>query len=64
MFERLDQWISGRSHPKHMFVQKKVQEIECVHCHARFLRWSSTIAAYGRCDQCAAEFDDAAKTGH
>lgn len=64
---RLEQWMSGRNHPKHPFMQmqkKQVVEIECVHCHARFLRWSSTISAYGRCDQCAAEAEEAMKTGH
>jgi len=64
---KLDQWMSGRNQAKHLFthpLKKQVVEIECVHCHARFLRWSSTISAYGRCDQCAAEADEAMRTGH
>jgi hypothetical protein len=35
--------------------QKHVVEIECVHCHSRFFRWTATASAYGRCEHCSTD---------
>ena len=53
----LEQWKSERNAPKPIFgvKRKQVIEVECIHCHQRFLRWSSTASAYGRCENCATE---------
>ncbi|PZM10196.1 hypothetical protein [Rhizobium tubonense] len=35
--------------------QKHVVEIECVHCHSHFFRWTATASAYGRCEHCSTD---------
>ncbi len=54
---KLEQWRAERGNrPKPFVVTKKVHvvEIECLHCHRRFLRWASTASAYGHCEHCSA----------
>ncbi|TCR91755.1 hypothetical protein EV561_102199 [Rhizobium sp. BK376] len=55
MITKLEQWRAERvSRPKPFVVAKKthVVEIECVYCHQRFFRWTSTAPAYGCCESC------------
>jgi hypothetical protein len=52
---KLEQWRAERiSRPKSFVVATKthVVEIECVHCHQHFFRWTSTAPAYGCCERC------------
>jgi len=53
---RLEQWktenrLAFLARP----IAKKspVTKIECVGCHTPFYRWTSTAAAYGRCEACS-----------
>jgi DNA-directed RNA polymerase subunit RPC12/RpoP len=53
---KLEQWKAERiNKPKPFGATKKthIVEIECVHCHRHFFRWSSMASAYGRCEQCS-----------
>ncbi|WFU08062.1 hypothetical protein QA646_12145 [Rhizobium sp. CB3090] len=53
---KLEQWKNERnSKPKAFVIAQKthVVEIECMHCHRHFFRWSSTAPAYWRCEDCS-----------
>ena len=52
---RLEQWKTENRLPFLARPAKKspVTKIECVGCHSHFFRWTSTAAAYGRCDDCS-----------
>lgn len=54
---KLEQWKNERKTKGKPYVtgeKTHVIEIECMHCSRHFLRWASTAAAYGRCDDCTA----------
>ncbi|MBN8949369.1 MULTISPECIES: hypothetical protein [unclassified Rhizobium] len=54
---KLEQWKSERrikTGPSIVREKTHVVEIECDHCARHFFRWTSTAAAYWRCDDCTA----------
>lgn len=55
---KLEQWKNERkakAKPAVVGERMHVIEIECGHCSRHFVRWASMAAAYGRCDDCAAD---------
>jgi hypothetical protein len=54
---KLEQWKTERRSPLRLrssIEKSPVTKIECIGCHSHFLRWRSTAAAYGQCDECIA----------
>jgi hypothetical protein len=55
---KLEQWRSERTirpAAPSTTKQQHVVEIECVHCHGHFFRWTATASAYGRCERCSTD---------